>query len=307
MNREQTSMRVVVARILTALVLGAAMFAVGGARPAQAQVVGDCPEITDSITRLYQAVFLRDPVDDPDGFAFWSNAYSTGAWHMRQMADFFVTTAPEFLATYGDKSDAEFVELVYQNVLQRQPDAEGGAFWLGRLNSGYPRGAMMIGFSESKEFVQSTGTVRPLAGYGRIYPAGTRFNCGNGPADIAITRPAVGTFVDVAVVNATGANSSIAITTSEAGGRLNATLFDSSVISQLTQQPFGPGEVLTDLVRSIGTADADTARMRVVTSGPGMHWTVVFYPTAIPVVRPGWNHPDDDPADRATASNLGRS
>jgi hypothetical protein len=275
-----------------------------GATPTQAEVVGECPEITDSITRLYSATFLRDPATDP-GFQFWVDEYSTGRRNMRRIADFFVVS-PEFQATYGETSNEQFVDLVYQNVLGRAPDPSGGPFWRGRLDDGYPRGAMMIGFSESKEYVDNTATVRPLAGYGRIYPNGTRFNCGDGPADFAITRPAVGSFVDVLAINATAGESDIVVTTNEASGRLNATIFDSAVIADLTQTPFGPDDVLTDFVRTVSSADGDTDRIRVVTSGPGMHWTVVLYPTSILATRPGWNHPDDDIQNRVTATNLGR-
>lgn len=49
-------------------------------------------------------------------------------------------------------------------MLDRSPDAEGRAFWLGRMQTGMTRGAVMIGFSESAEYVATTGTVRPAVG-----------------------------------------------------------------------------------------------------------------------------------------------
>ena len=56
-------------------------------------------------------------------------------------------------------SDGDFVELVYHNVLARNPDAAGDGYWQSLLASGASRGAMMVGFSESKEFLLATGTV----------------------------------------------------------------------------------------------------------------------------------------------------
>ena len=46
--------------------------------------------------------------------------------------------------------------LVYQNVLGRTPDAAGFSYWLGQLNAGISRGAMMTGFSESTENQNAT-------------------------------------------------------------------------------------------------------------------------------------------------------
>ena len=58
--------------------------------------------------------------------------------------------------------DAAFVDLVYRNVLARPPDPAGRAHWAGGLDSGrLTRGGVMIGFSESAEFVRKTGTTPP--------------------------------------------------------------------------------------------------------------------------------------------------
>ncbi|MGH1505852.1 MAG: DUF4214 domain-containing protein [Acidimicrobiales bacterium] len=103
--------------------------------------------------RLYQAVFLRDP--DEGGFHYWASRNLS----LRQVAAEFVIS-PEFVATYGSLTDAEFVDLVYRNVLGRLGDAEGRAFWVEQLEAGgATRAEMMIGFSESPEFKLSTGTL----------------------------------------------------------------------------------------------------------------------------------------------------
>lgn len=108
--------------------------------------------------RLYQAYFQRDP--DLGGLCHFTTGWPTlmPTIVLRGPADFFAAS-PEFVARYGALSDAEFVRLVYQNVLGRSPDATGLAYWQGQLARGMSRGTMMVGFSESAEFRLKTDTV----------------------------------------------------------------------------------------------------------------------------------------------------
>ena len=109
------------------------------------------------IDRLYQAYFLRPP--DGDGLSFWRARRVSGV-ELSQVSSAFASS-DEFAATYGSLTDGEFVDLVYQNVLGRAPDAPGRAFWMRQLAGGVSRGAVMIGFSESSEMIARTGTVGP--------------------------------------------------------------------------------------------------------------------------------------------------
>ncbi|MCP5031568.1 MAG: DUF4214 domain-containing protein, partial [Actinomycetia bacterium] len=59
------------------------------------------------------------------------------------MSDSFVQSA-EFQLRYGDVTNAEFVTLVYQNVLGRDPDPVGFDHWRTAPDSGYLRGSVMI-------------------------------------------------------------------------------------------------------------------------------------------------------------------
>ena len=59
----------------------------------------------------------------------------------------------EFKQTYGSMTDAQFVELVYANVLDRRPDQEGAAFWASELATHkLDRSGVMLYFSASDEF-----------------------------------------------------------------------------------------------------------------------------------------------------------
>ena len=108
------------------------------------------------IVRLYTAYFKRLP--DYEGLMYWYDRMhpSSGAGlNLVQVSEGFAQSI-EFANTYGNLDNAGFVTRVYQNVLGRDPEAEGYAYWMGRLNSGMSRGEVMVGFSESIENQQAS-------------------------------------------------------------------------------------------------------------------------------------------------------
>ncbi len=76
------------------------------------------------------------------------------------VADSFAASS-EFRTTYGRLDDTAFIALVYRNVLGRDPDPAGARYWIDQLGRGLSRGRVMVGFSDSPEFIRSTGTVGP--------------------------------------------------------------------------------------------------------------------------------------------------
>ena len=102
-----------------------------------------------SVARLYSATLDRLP--DQDGLASWTDAIKTGT-SLQQVADGFVGSA-EFQGRYGNLGDAAFVELLYDNVLDRAPDPEGLSAWTDALASGMTRSEVVTGFSESLEYI----------------------------------------------------------------------------------------------------------------------------------------------------------
>jgi len=114
-------------------------------------------ETVAPVVRLYRAHFRRSP--DFGGLQFWAGRFRNGM-PLAGISDEFARS-PEFTASYGSLTDDAFVDLVYRNVFDRNADAGGKAFWLGKLAAGLSRGAMMAEFSESPEYVaQTNGTVR---------------------------------------------------------------------------------------------------------------------------------------------------
>lgn len=103
------------------------------------------------VARLYSAYFDRAP--DAGGWAYW-NQRSIDGLDLWQASDYFADS-DEFGEIYGDSlSNLEFLDLVYENVLDRSPDSGGLAYWEQRMNSGTTRGEVMVFFSESAEYIE---------------------------------------------------------------------------------------------------------------------------------------------------------
>ena len=101
------------------------------------------------VVRLYQAIFRRLP--ETGGMTYWVGEYNRGV-SLKRIADLMVR-APEFTTLYGSADNTEFVDLVYDNVLDRSPSPNERAYWVGELSSGArTRGQVMVGFSESPEY-----------------------------------------------------------------------------------------------------------------------------------------------------------
>ncbi|MGF6347215.1 Ca2+-binding RTX toxin-like protein [Variovorax sp. W2I14] len=105
-----------------------------------------------AVFRLYQAAFARDP--DIGGLQSWVGALKNGAT-LKTIATAFAQSS-EFQTTYAGLDNTQFVTRLYQNVLGRAPDAGGLESWLRSLNAGASRAEIMLGFSDSGEFRNST-------------------------------------------------------------------------------------------------------------------------------------------------------
>ncbi|MEM6355012.1 MAG: DUF4214 domain-containing protein [Pseudomonadota bacterium] len=109
----------------------------------------DISENGDFIYRLYAAAFVRTP--DEEGFRFNTNRSDNGQSD-EEIAQSFVVS-DEFLAEFGtNPTDEQFIEDLYQKVLERASDEGGRNFWLERFASGeLDRADMLIRFAASDE------------------------------------------------------------------------------------------------------------------------------------------------------------
>lgn len=98
--------------------------------------------------RIYQAAFNRTP--DNGGLVYWIGRMDTGT-SLEQVAAGFVDST-EFKTLYGgNPSNTDFVVKLYNNVLHRAPDADGQKYWVGQLDKGMTKAAVLVAFSESPE------------------------------------------------------------------------------------------------------------------------------------------------------------
>lgn len=82
--------------------------------------------------RIYRAAFDREP--DLGGMGYWLQVMDKGA-SVYDMAVGFAASK-EFAALYGAApTNAELVMRMYKNILHREPDAAGYAYWLDILDS----------------------------------------------------------------------------------------------------------------------------------------------------------------------------
>ncbi|HEX7131689.1 MAG TPA: DUF4214 domain-containing protein [Iamia sp.] len=122
---------------------------------------------TQCIARLYQAFYKRLP--DTAGFMYWMDARRSGSWSLHRIAEQFAR-APEFTQMYGSVDNGGFVDLVYDNVLGRDPDPAGRQYWIDQLDAGVTRGKVMTGFSESPEYKAAQRNRMHVVGcYGVMY------------------------------------------------------------------------------------------------------------------------------------------
>ena len=116
----------------------------------------------DPVVRLYFAAFGRSP--DAAGLAYWVAAVHAGAT-LPQIAAVFAA-APEFRALHGAVNDAVFLDILYQQAFQRQPDPAGKAYFIDRLAHGASRGEVIVAFATSAELNAGLGaTIKVIEQY----------------------------------------------------------------------------------------------------------------------------------------------
>lgn len=117
----------------------------------------DIHGIGGQVYRLYEAVFGRP--SDTTGMGYWINRMEKGT-SLLQVSKEFITNQPEFDKLYGaNPSDGEFLIKLYQNILDRAPDAAGYAYWVERIVDS-SREQILMEFSEGFENqAQVIGTI----------------------------------------------------------------------------------------------------------------------------------------------------
>ncbi|WP_421904255.1 DUF4214 domain-containing protein [Mameliella sp.] len=76
--------------------------------------------------RLHQSTLAR--ASDGNDHGYCTQQLADGATYFDAVGGF--VHSPEFQATYSNLTDEAFVEMLYQNVLNRASDAGGKAVWV---------------------------------------------------------------------------------------------------------------------------------------------------------------------------------
>lgn len=112
---------------------------------ADASLAGDHADVF----RLYWSFFDRQP--DVGGARYWVEQYN-GCASLLDITWSF-GNSDEFNRRYSNLDHEQYVRLVYNNVLDREPDWEGEAYWRELLNSGeLIQSEVMLYFALSDEF-----------------------------------------------------------------------------------------------------------------------------------------------------------
>ena len=116
------------------------------------------------IARLYEGALDRDGAIDKAGLNYWVGRFDQGA-SLEAIARVFFDN-PEFVENYGPVdalSDGQLVDRLYLNVLGREPDDLGRAYWVDRLAEGLARERLLIEFVTSDENAEATSYVEDIA------------------------------------------------------------------------------------------------------------------------------------------------
>ena len=109
-------------------------------------------EAAGSAYRAYQAAFDRKP--DTAGLKYWVDKMDAGS-SLAEVALGFVQSA-EFQKQHTATDTNSMITSFYQNVLHRDPDATGMAYWSNAAATGTQTHEMLAAFSESTENVNNT-------------------------------------------------------------------------------------------------------------------------------------------------------
>jgi Ca2+-binding RTX toxin-like protein len=96
----------------------------------------------EKIIELYIATFNRAP--DSDGLAYWLANITDNGWGIEEVAQ-SMFESDEVAQTYPTgMSNSTFISNIYNNVLNREPDSAGLAYWVNQMENGLSRDVMII-------------------------------------------------------------------------------------------------------------------------------------------------------------------
>ncbi len=120
------------------------------------------------IAAYYQGLLFR-PID-ANGYLYWTDTAALGT-SVAAIGAAFQGSA-EYAETTGKLGNAAYVDAVYQQMLNRTPDAAGAAYWTQQLTSGaQTRAGMVVAIEHSPEYTatQLVGTFQAINDLGNLW------------------------------------------------------------------------------------------------------------------------------------------
>lgn len=108
---------------------------------------GQTQTVIRQVHQLYKTIFNREP--DQSGATYWIGKITQGTT-LADAAEAFVRSS-EFVNIHGINKNEDLLTRCYQNVLGRDPDAEGYAWWLHQMEHNsqtYTAGRVVSGFMD---------------------------------------------------------------------------------------------------------------------------------------------------------------
>lgn len=182
----------------------------------------------DEMYRVYGALLDRDP--DEGGYNGWTNTLASGSRTFLEVINSFMQSQ-EFQNTYGSTDTVQFLTLLYQNVLNRNPGQTEIDNWTTRIDDGMTRAEVVLSFVNSTEFINNS------------QPGFLAFIAAHGPDDVLV--PGAGNAVlsgglwsDTFIFESDGTPSTVTVTDLEAWDALDFSDFsltETQVIAAMNQ------------------------------------------------------------------------
>ena len=238
--------------------------------------------MTDSIVRLYRGYFDRAPTDDE--LTTGADAFRSGSSSLKTISA-ELHDSSEFAVDNGKLTDREYIDLVFEKTIERQPTETELDHWSAALVNDSDRPTMMLSFTESKAFVKKTQTSTPLAGYDRWYPEGAYWYCGQGSSRFPI-QPLSGERIssDFIFVNGGIQPSFTELWVLEANLNQNVKMTSGTIPPNFSDYNWD----------GAFTGDGNYGENLDIQTSDATRWIIVFYPTSIGEDRPGWQLSLDD-------------
>ncbi len=140
--------------------------------------------VREFVSRFYQVVLGRPA--DTAGLDFWANSLKNGTKTGADVARGFILSQ-EFINQQLDK--ASYVNVLYSAFFNRNADPGGYSYWLGLLNAGIGREAVLNGFISSQEFFNlcESYSIIPVTCTYSISSSSGSFTSSGGTSSVSVT------------------------------------------------------------------------------------------------------------------------